>query len=85
MLKEHYTVEISEEYIYAKTSLSETKYCWEVFVEFRETKNLFVFYFSSIMMWVIPKSAFLEKADLDQFRNLAKEQIPSQFNYKNKN
>lgn len=75
LLKEYYNLEIDDEYIYAKSSLSETKYCWQVFRDFRETKHLFILYQSRSIMWIIPKSAFLEGEDRELFISLAEEKI----------
>ena len=76
LLREYCTLEITDEYIFAKNSLIETKSRWEIYVKFRETKNLFLLYGSNIVIAnIIPKSAFLESSDREYFKKLALEKI----------
>lgn len=75
-LREYSTLEITDAYVFAKNSLIETKSSWQVYRKFRETKNLFLLYSSNIVIAnIIPKSAFREASDREDFKKLALEKI----------
>lgn len=76
LLREYCFLEITDEYIFAKNSLTETKNSWKIYLKFRETKNLFLLYGSNVVIAnIIPKSAFLNYSDREDFKKLALEKI----------
>lgn len=75
-LREYCLMEITDEYVFARNSLTETKNRWQVYRKIRETKNLFLLYSSNIVIAnIIPKSAFLKESDRNYFKKLASEKI----------
>ena len=51
-----------------QTPDSATQVAWSKFVLFRESRNLFILFWSPKVFQIVPKRAFANAADLEQFR-----------------
>jgi hypothetical protein len=73
------TVEITASGIVFKDAVSSAEYRWEAFVDFEETKTLFLFYTSPRTAQFVPKRAFTSEEQVNAMRALM-ELIPRQTN-----
>jgi hypothetical protein len=68
-LSREYTFRADESGIHLRSDVSDHGGKWEVYVRFRETKNLFLLYYGARMFLMIPKRA-LQGTGEDAFRGL---------------
>ncbi len=64
------TVTISDTGIVSDHQLGHTESAWNMYEKFRETQKLFLLYQSADIIGIVPKRAFANPADLQQFRAL---------------
>lgn len=68
------TVEIDEQGIHTKTSISEAQLHWDTLTNWLEAKRVFVLYLSPVSFFPIPKRVMTED-DQKEFRRLLKEKV----------
>jgi hypothetical protein len=71
------TVTISDTGIVADHQLGHLESAWNMYEKFRETQKLFLLYQSTDLIGIVPKRAFANPADLQQFRALIASKIRS--------
>jgi hypothetical protein len=64
------TVTVSDTGIVSDHQLGHTESAWNMYEKFRETPRLFLLYQTSDIVGIVPKRAFANSADLEQFRRL---------------
>jgi hypothetical protein len=64
------TVTISDTGIVADHQLGHVESTWNMYEKFRETQKLFLLYQGADLIGIVPKRAFANPADLQQFRAL---------------
>jgi hypothetical protein len=64
------TVTVSDTGIVSDHQLGHTESAWNTYEKFRETPRLFLLYQSADIIGIVPKRAFANPADLQQFRAL---------------
>jgi hypothetical protein len=62
--------EVNEERITVKNISFESHLKWQIYINFLETKNLFVLYETNSSFNILPKRAFISNEQLEQFRDL---------------
>jgi hypothetical protein len=62
------TVTINDTGIVADHQLGHVESTWKMYEKFRETQKLFLLYQSADLIGIVPKRAFANPADLQQFR-----------------
>lgn len=75
VLREVMEIEATPEYFWIKGATFETKLQWEVFTQFIETSNLFVIYEGKVLIRMIPKRAFADNEQVQQFRMILQSKI----------
>ena len=68
-------IEIAEPGVVVSDAVSRTEELWAAFTHARETRNLFLLYFSEYSFQMIPKRAFATTADADGFRELVRRMV----------
>lgn len=71
------TINISDGGIIADHQLGHSESAWNMYEKFRETQKLFLLYQSTDLIGILPKRAFANPADLQQFRTLIASKIRS--------
>lgn len=69
------TVEVNEESLKFKTLYIEDKFKWQFFLQAVETRNIFMLYESQVVFSMIPKRAFSNDAQVEEFRELLRTKI----------
>ena len=69
------TVTVSDTGIVSDHQLGHTESAWNMYEKFRETQNLFLLYQSTDIIGIVPKRAFANPADLEQFRVLLSSKV----------
>jgi YcxB-like protein len=64
------TVNINDTGIVADHQLGHTESAWSMYEKFRETQKLFLLYQTTDVIGILPKRAFADVADIEQFRTL---------------
>jgi len=62
------TVEVNGDELHFQRQNTDTRVSWEKYTRFRETPNLFVLHWSPKVFQLVPKRAFANETDLEQFR-----------------
>jgi hypothetical protein len=68
--RERYLLIFNEEGIHFKTSTIDTKLAWRHYNRLIEDDRLFLLVYARGMYTVIPKSAFPDRGEIEQFREL---------------
>jgi hypothetical protein len=71
------TINISDTGIVSDHQLGHSESAWNMYEKFRETQKLFLLYQSTDLIGILPKRAFANPADLQQFRALIASKIRS--------
>jgi hypothetical protein len=66
---------ISDTGIVADHQLGHTESAWSMYEKFRETQKLFLLYQTTDVIGILPKRAFADAADLEQFRALVASKV----------
>jgi hypothetical protein len=65
-----YQMEITEEFVFTKSVVGESKLTWDYFRKWKEGKTLITLYQSDVMLHIFPKRCFASPDDVAQFRQL---------------
>ena len=71
------TVTVSDAGIVSDHQLGHVESTWNMYEKFRETPRLFLLYQSTDLIGIVPKRAFANPADLQQFRALIASKVRS--------
>ena len=71
------TYEIHDDGVSVKTKGSDSFVKWETFTKSTETRNLFLLHISRQIRYVIPKRAFINPAQAEEFRDIVRRKIVS--------
>ena len=77
-MQEPMTLEALEDGIVIESTLFKSHLKWGMYIKWLETKNLFILYQSAQSFNVVPKRAFIQDEDINEFRALLQENIQPQ-------
>ena len=74
-LRSPYLVELTDESVFMKSEIGESKMTWDFFLKWKENDVLFTLYQSDLLLHIFPKRCFASPEEVAQFRELLVKKI----------